>query len=274
MPSNASGCTAPCTKQGGPSLHRLGGREPKRVDVRIIAATHQDLAAKVRAGYFREDLYHRLNVIRLLLPPLRERREDIPLLANHFLTRAAHQLGVEPKRLTPEALAALTASPFPGNVRELENLCHWLTVMAPAAAITVTDLPPEYQPPLGNRDQPPAVVATPPAAFASSFTHPNQPAAPDHAPAPLATATPLDSALPDWQTPLAAAVRQLLAAHPVAHGPTTLYEQLREAFDQCLLNAALLYTHGHRRRAAALLGVSRNAFRRKRIPSSSSQEFE
>jgi len=252
-------------------FHRLGGRELKRVDVRIIAATHQDLAAKVRAGEFREDLFHRLNVIRLNLPPLRERREDIPLLASHFLTRAAHQLGVEPKRLTPEALAVLTASPFPGNVRELENLCHWLTVMAPAAAITVTDLPPEYQPHLSNPDQPPAVPQTPPAA---PSTHPSQPAAAPHAPPPPATDAPLDPTLPDWQTPLTAAVCQLLAAGQTTQGQATLYEQLRQAFDQCLLNAALYYTNGHRRRAAALLGVSRNAFRRKLHPSSPSQEFE
>jgi two-component system nitrogen regulation response regulator GlnG len=127
------------------SFYRVGGHQPIRANVRVIAATHQDLEARVRQGLFREDLYHRLNVIRLRLPALRERREDIPLLARHFLAKCARELGVEPKRLSQATLRHLTAQDFPGNVRQLENLCHWLTVMAPSVTIEVKDLPPEFQ---------------------------------------------------------------------------------------------------------------------------------
>ncbi|NWG30887.1 MAG: nitrogen regulation protein NR(I) [Rhodocyclaceae bacterium] len=126
-------------------FYRVGGREPLRANVRIIAATHQDLEARVKDGLFREDLFHRLNVIRLRLPPLRERREDIPLLARHFLAASARELGVEPKRLSEAALKFLQGAPWPGNVRQLENLCHWLTVMAPGQTIEIDDLPPEMR---------------------------------------------------------------------------------------------------------------------------------
>ncbi|HAY10700.1 MAG TPA: nitrogen regulation protein NR(I), partial [Thauera sp.] len=129
-------------------FYRVGGQQPIRSNVRVIAATHQDLEERVRQGLFREDLFHRLNVIRLRLPPLRERREDIPLLVRHFLQKSAQELGVERKRISDAALEYLQAQPFPGNVRQLENLCHWLTVMAPAQIVEVTDLPPEI------RDQP------------------------------------------------------------------------------------------------------------------------
>jgi two-component system nitrogen regulation response regulator GlnG len=99
----------------------------------------------VREGLFREDLFHRLNVIRLRLPSLRERREDIPLLARHFLSKSATDLGTEPKRLSESALRHLSAQDFSGNVRQLENLCHWLTVMAPTQVIEAGDLPPEFR---------------------------------------------------------------------------------------------------------------------------------
>ncbi|HZQ74438.1 MAG TPA: nitrogen regulation protein NR(I) [Burkholderiales bacterium] len=127
------------------SFYRVGGHQQLKANVRIIAATHQDLESRVRAGSFREDLFHRLNVIRLRLPSLRERAEDIPLLARHFLAVSAQQLGVEPKRLSEEALQYLARLPFPGNVRQLENLCHWLTVMAPGQVIEKGDLPPEFR---------------------------------------------------------------------------------------------------------------------------------
>ncbi len=121
--------------------YRVGGQQPIRADVRIIAATHQDLEERVRQGLFREDLFHRLNVIRLKLPPLNERREDIPLLARHFMQQSARQLGVDAKYFSDDTLACLTTLPFPGNIRQLENLCHWLTVMAPGQQITRADLP-------------------------------------------------------------------------------------------------------------------------------------
>jgi len=126
-------------------FYRVGGHQPIRANVRVIAATHQDLEVRVKQGLFREDLFHRLNVIRLRLPPLRERREDIPLLARFFLAKSAREIGVEQKRLSDAALKFLTAQDFPGNVRQLENLCHWLTVMAAGVNIEVKDLPSELR---------------------------------------------------------------------------------------------------------------------------------
>ena len=126
-------------------FYRVGGQQPIRANVRVIAATHQDLEERVHQGLFREDLFHRLNVIRLRLPPLRERREDIPLLVRHFLQRSAHDLNVERKRISDAAIDYLQNQGFPGNVRQLENLCHWLTVMAPAQVIEVADLPQEMR---------------------------------------------------------------------------------------------------------------------------------
>ena len=126
-------------------FYRVGGSAPCRVDVRIIAATHQDLEARVARGDFREDLFHRLNVVRLPVPALRERREDIPLLAQHFLERAATELGVDRKRLADTVERRLQALDWPGNVRQLENLCRWLTVMAASPEILVEDLPRELQ---------------------------------------------------------------------------------------------------------------------------------
>ncbi len=127
------------------TFYRVGGQQPIKANVRVIAATHQDLETRVREGLFREDLFHRLNVIRLRLPSLRERREDIPLLAKHFLQKSARELTVEPKRLSEAALKYLQTQDWPGNVRQLENVCHWLTVMAPSVNIEVKDLPPELR---------------------------------------------------------------------------------------------------------------------------------
>ena len=126
-------------------FYRVGGHQPIKANVRIIAATHQDLEQRVKSGLFREDLFHRLNVIRIRLPALRERREDIPLLAKYFLSKSAKDLSVEAKRLTDAAVKYLISHDFPGNVRQLENLCHWLTVMAPGVNIDIQDLPPEFR---------------------------------------------------------------------------------------------------------------------------------
>ena len=136
------------------NFYRVGGQNPVKANVRVITATHQNLEARVKEGLFREDLFHRLNVIRLRLPPLRERRDDIPLLARHFLARSAAELGGEPKRLTDAAMKYLQALDFPGNVRQLENLCHWLTVMAPGQSVDVADLPAEL------RDSNPAAMGS------------------------------------------------------------------------------------------------------------------
>ena len=126
-------------------FYRVGGHTPTRVDVRVIAATHQNLEQRVRDGLFREDLYHRLNVIRIQLPSLNKRREDIPLLTRHFLGQVARELGVEPKILRPETENYLSGLDWPGNVRQLENLCRWLTVMASGREIHLEDLPGELR---------------------------------------------------------------------------------------------------------------------------------
>jgi two-component system nitrogen regulation response regulator GlnG len=126
-------------------FYRVGGHSPIRVDVRIIAATHQNLERRVAEGQFREDLLHRLNVIRLRLPPLRERPEDIPLLLEHFLKQAAQELDTTAKVPLPEVVEHLVHYPWPGNVRELENTCRWLTVMATGNELHLEDLPPELR---------------------------------------------------------------------------------------------------------------------------------
>ncbi len=122
-------------------FYRVGGHTPIKVNVRVIAATHQDLEVRVREGLFREDLFHRLNVIRLRLPPLRERREDIPLLVRHFMQKSARELGMESKGVSEAAMKILVGLPWSGNVRQLENVCHYLSVMAPGQVIEVGDLP-------------------------------------------------------------------------------------------------------------------------------------
>lgn len=124
-------------------FYRVGGATPIKVDVRIIAATHQNLEQRVKNNEFREDLFHRLNVIRIHIPPLRQRREDIPLLLQFFLKTAAVELSVDPKSLRPEVIRYLTLLDWPGNVRQLENICRWLTVMASGQIVHMDDLPPE-----------------------------------------------------------------------------------------------------------------------------------
>ncbi|HZQ61990.1 MAG TPA: nitrogen regulation protein NR(I) [Casimicrobiaceae bacterium] len=125
--------------------YRVGGHAPLKANVRVIAATHQNLEERVRQGLFREDLMHRLNVVRLRLPPLRERAEDIAPLARHFLQKSARELAVEPKLLSEAALKVIQGFSYPGNVRQLENICHWLTVMAPGQRVEAADLPPELR---------------------------------------------------------------------------------------------------------------------------------
>jgi len=127
------------------NYYRVGGHQPIKANVRIITATHQNLDERVKQGLFREDLFHRLNVIRLRLPPLRERREDIPLLAKYFMQKSASDLSVEQKKFSDAALEHLKTQDFPGNVRQLENLCHWLTVMTPSQIVEIADLPAEWR---------------------------------------------------------------------------------------------------------------------------------
>ncbi|MGH6623012.1 MAG: sigma 54-interacting transcriptional regulator, partial [Burkholderiaceae bacterium] len=215
--------------------YRVGGHQPIKADVRVIAATHQNLEERVRQGLFREDLYHRLNVIRLRLPSLRERREDIPLLARHFLAKSAHELGVESKRISDEAMRFITQMPFPGNVRQLENLCHWLTVLAPAQVVKVEDLPLEIR-----SEALPATAVRPPAEVA-----------------PMAgEVQPVLAA--DWTQPLMAEVERRLQS-----GTPDLMDALVRDFEATVIRTALRHTHGRRIDAAARLGVGRNTITRK-----------
>lgn len=233
-------------------FYRVGGHNAIKANVRVIAATHQDLEQRVKEGVFREDLFHRLNVIRLRLPALRERREDIPMLARHFLQQSAKQLGVEPKRISDAALARLTYFGFPGNVRQLENICHWLTVMAPAQLIEPKDLPPEVV--LSSAEPSAAKVG----AVASDAI---KPAGDDliTTPLPVPTMAPVQ-VVParDWETGLEAEALELLAS-----GRHDVWEELTRRFESKLILTALSNTRGRRIEAAQKLGIGRNTITRK-----------
>ncbi len=239
-------------------FYRVGGHQPMRANVRVIAATHQNLEERVRQGAFREDLFHRLNVIRLRLPPLRERREDIPALARFFLQKSAKELGVQPKRLATAALARLSLFDFPGNVRQLENICHWLTVMAPAQTIEAKDLPPE-------------LIASAPADTASTLAGMAQGVAPAVAGQIVSTATlpasadamgqsraAVAGAPPSWLGDLAMDARARLEA-----GQPEVWDLLTRQFEARLIQTALEITRGRRIEAAQRLGIGRNTITRK-----------
>lgn len=239
-------------------FYRVGGHSAIKAHVRVIAATHQDLEQRVKDGAFREDLFHRLNVIRLRLPALRERREDVPSLTRHFLQQSAQQLGVEPKRIADAALAHLAQFDFPGNVRQLENICHWLTVMAPAQVVEVKDLPPEVLAtsavtggllaPVGTAGEP--IVVPAPAATATVAPAPA---------APVGTAWSALAAVGNaWETGLEAEALSLLAA-----GNTDVWDVLTRRFESKLIQTALTNTRGRRIEAALKLGIGRNTITRK-----------
>jgi two-component system nitrogen regulation response regulator GlnG len=209
-------------------FYRVGGTTPVKVDVRVIAATNQELEHSVAEGRFREDLFHRLNVIRIRIPPLRERAEDVPMLARHFLAQAAAEIRTEPKRMTPAVADLLQRLSWPGNVRQLENICRWLTVMAPGQDIHVLDLPPELR-------------STP-------------------APVTSKSVTTEASVLPaeHWPDLLRAWVDQELAA-----GRSDLLDEALPRFERTLIEAALKITRGQRIEAARRLGWGRNTLTRK-----------
>ena len=234
-------------------FYRVGGHQPLKTNVRVIAATHQNLEERVRQGAFREDLYHRLNVIRLRLPPLRERREDIPMLAQTFLQKSARELGVEAKRLSESAMAALTTFDFPGNVRQLENLCHWLTVMAPAQVVQVQDLPRDVLVPAGAA-QPGFAAGSVSAPQRDEAAAVDAPAAPGRAPGAAASAV-IDMA---WVADLRREARRRLEA-----GEPDVWDKLNGLFEGCLITTALDVTHGRRIEAAVKLGIGRNTLTRK-----------
>jgi two-component system nitrogen regulation response regulator GlnG len=227
------------------SFYRVGGAQPVRVDVRIVAATHQPLEQRVEQGLFREDLFHRLNVIRLRLPPLRERVEDIPALAGHFLTASARALGVPVKRLTPEALAVLSKFDFPGNVRQLENFCHWLTVMAPGQTVEPADLPPEIRA-MEHQPQPSPAPLRPAVSMAGVGTV-------------VPTSAPMEAGSPrNWQDSL---LRD--AQYRLERGEPAVMATLTRQFEKILLQSALDASRGRRVEAASRLGIGRNTITRK-----------
>ncbi len=237
-------------------FYRVGGHSAVKTNVRVVAATHQDLEQRVKDGGFREDLFHRLNVIRLRLPALRERKEDISVLTRHFLQQSALQLGVEPKRISDAALVWLEGFGFPGNVRQLENICHWLTVMAPAQMVEVKDLPPEVGAKLlgsASESVPVHVRSSVPAAV-QSFGHvPAVVDAPEPALAPV-----LPGGLAGWESELEAEAIALLSA-----GNTDVWDALTHRFESRLILAALANTKGRRIEAAQKLGIGRNTITRK-----------
>lgn len=205
-------------------FYPVGSHQLVKVDVRIVAATHQDLRKAVQEGRFREDLYHRLNVIHLQLPPLAERREDIPALAQFFLQRAGKELDISPKRLTPDAERVLSGAPWPGNVRQLENTCRWLTVMAPGDDIREQDLPSDLQ---------------------LKFTGQSEPSA-------------TSAGRKNWETALAEALETAFAQQEPG-----IFEAFERTFNRTAIKIALNSTGGHRQRAAKLLGWGRNTLTRK-----------
>jgi two-component system, NtrC family, nitrogen regulation response regulator GlnG len=235
-------------------FYRVGGHNAVKANVRVIAATHQDLEQRVKEGVFREDLFHRLNVIRLRLPALRERLDDIPMLARHFLQQSAKQLGVEPKRISDAALARLSTFGFPGNVRQLENICHWLTVMAPAQLIEPKDLPPEVGLATGEgappRSAPAAIEVTRPA-----------PADESSGSAPPTALDAIQTTAPNgrgWESGLEAEALELLAS-----GRHDVWDALTKRFESKLILTALANTRGRRIEAAQKLGIGRNTITRK-----------
>jgi len=246
-------------------FYRVGGHQPLKANVRVIAATHQNLEQRVRDGAFREDLFHRLNVIRLRLPPLRERAEDVPALARFFLQKSAKELGVEPKRITDEALERLKAFSFPGNVRQLENVCHWLTVMAPAQVIESKDLPPEILSQAPAAEPLAAAVPTSVMPVSSGLSQglpvQDAPVAPMAAalPAAMGQAAPEGSGGdPRWLSDLEIEARRLLES-----GSPEVWDLLTRQFEARLIRTALHITRGRRIEAAQKLGIGRNTITRK-----------
>lgn len=206
-------------------FYRVGGYTPIKVDVRIIAATHQCLEQLVQEGKFREDLFHRLNVIRIPLPPLRERTADIPHLASHFLHQTAQELGVESKILAPQTETILMSLPWTGNVRQLENVCRWLTVMSSSQVILPQDLPSDLQ----QNQQ-------------FLYSPKKKPATNNEI----------------WLDPLANWTKNALE-----NNKQNLLQEVLPQIERTMLECALIHTKGHKQEAAHLLGWGRNTITRK-----------
>jgi two-component system nitrogen regulation response regulator GlnG len=236
-------------------FYRVGGHTAIKTNVRVIAATHQDLEQRVKEGGFREDLFHRLNVIRLRLPALHQRREDIPMLSKHFLIQSAKQLGVEPKRFTEAALAQLAGFSFPGNVRQLENICHWLTVMAPSQVIEPKDLPPEVQ-----TSEPHHSIGRPDLLEESLQTiqqvQPERELAAEDRVNAMSIAVAGNAE--NWEQGMYKVAQELLATDR-----TDVWDEMTRRFETHLIQAALASSKGRRIDAAHKLGIGRNTITRK-----------
>jgi two-component system nitrogen regulation response regulator GlnG len=230
-------------------FYRVGGHQPVKANVRVIAATHQNLEQRVRDGLFREDLYHRLNVIRLRLPSLRERNEDIPVLTRHFLVQSAHQLGVEPKRMSEQAMRFLSGLELPGNVRQLENLCNWITVMAPGQTVEVKDLP---------RDLTQGQAASVPNAVPLSDGIVSGSALPASSAGGVVLQTQAAQSPEGW-----VGLLELQAASMLSAGQMDVMDILGRQFESALIRTALKHTHGRKNDAAMRLGIGRNTITRK-----------
>ncbi|MEO7581207.1 MAG: nitrogen regulation protein NR(I) [Massilia sp.] len=235
-------------------FYRVGGHQPMKANVRVITATHQNLEQRVRDGLFREDLYHRLNVIRLRLPSLRERREDIPILVRHFLVQSARQLGVEAKRMSEPAMQFLSGLDLPGNVRQLENLCNWITVMAPGQTVEVKDMPLDLT--QGQEGGGELVASAPPAPLqhgAAAHVANGQ----VHLTNGGATLASLGAA-GGW-----VGLLELQAASMLSAGQSEVMDVLGRQFESALIKTALKHTHGRKNDAAVRLGIGRNTITRK-----------
>jgi len=234
-------------------FYRVGGHQPVKANVRVIAATHQNLEQRVRDGLFREDLYHRLNVIRLRLPSLRERNEDIPVLTRHFLVQSAHQLGVEPKRMSEQAMRFLSGLELPGNVRQLENLCNWITVMAPGQTVEVKDLPRDLtqgSAPLTGSSVPNVVPLSDGIVGAGAQ--------------PMASGGGVVLQTAGAQSPEGwLGLLELQAAGMLSAGQMDVMDILGRQFESALIRTALKHTHGRKNDAAMRLGIGRNTITRK-----------
>jgi two-component system nitrogen regulation response regulator GlnG len=277
-------------------FYRVGGHQPIKANVRVIAATHQNLEERVKQGLFREDLFHRLNVIRLRLPALRERPEDVALLVRHFLVQSARELGGEPKRVSEQAMTTLGRFSWPGNVRQLENTCRWLTVMSPTQLIDFKDLPPEVREVETPRlVQNALAVAEPPlmstapgfggqavpalAGLGSGAPLPlvgavtdsrSDPSVRSQVPSePLLSDSPVGASAiqgPQWEQLLEREVtRRLTAQLPEQRlsGESEVMASLTRTFEASIIRTALRHTRGRRIDAALRLGIGRNTITRK-----------
>ena len=227
-------------------FYRIGGNAQLQANVRIIASSYQNLENLVAKGLFREDLFHRLNVIRLRLPSLRDRLEDIPILTQHFLGMSARQLNVKPKVLLPETIEALSKLPFQGNVRQLQSICHWLTVMISAPEIHATDLPRDltYPPPISK------YLMSRGGDVMTTFTESHDLSSSNH--------FPQASGGGKWEYQL-----HMIAKKMLEDGRENVFQELLQQFEKSVIEAALETTRGRKVEAAERLGIGRNTITRK-----------